>query len=202
MRLDDEQGPSRVLSRLNDGLPKDKKSFPSLTERLEIQRDRELYIDCNEWSLPRGFGEVERFIKKPNCSVVIPANRSSTLMVNLPKDLNQWRLKDRLPDERKYVIYNHKLNALIKAPFEVVTAFPNDANPLFSSHCHSQESFTSSCNTSLSETKSKFCTKNTVSIAIQTDPEPSNFQPDTKLTSSLWKPNLLLLNSNSRIETC
>ena len=106
MRLDDGQGPSRVLSRLNDGLPKDKKSFPSLKERLEIQRDRELKIDtddpqfitflkygirkgCNEWSLPRGIGEVRLFNKKLNCSIVIPANRSSTLMVNLPKDLNQ-----------------------------------------------------------------------------------------------------------------
>ena len=126
MRLDDGQGPSRVLSRLNDGLPKDKKSFPSLKERLEIQRDRELNIDtddpqfntflkngirnrkdCNEWSLPRGIGEVRLFNEKQKCSVVIPANRNSTLMVNLPKYLNQWRLKDRLPDERKYVIYNH-----------------------------------------------------------------------------------------------
>ena len=202
LRLDDRQGPSRVLSRLNGGLPKDKKSLPSPKERLEIQRDRELYIDtddpqfitflkygirkdCNEWSLPRDIGEVRFFYKKLNCSVIIPANRISTLMVNLPKDLNQWRLKDRLPDERKYVIYNHQLNALIKAPFGVVTAFPNDPNPIFSSHCHSQESLTSSCNTSSSETKWKFCTNNTVSIAIQTDPEPSNFQSDTQLTASL-----------------
>ena len=149
-RLNDGQGPSRVLSRLNDGLLKDKKSFPSLKERLEIQRNRELNIDtddpqfitflkygirkdCNEWSLPRGIGEVKLFNKKLNFSLVIPANRSSTLMVNLPKDLNQWRLKDRLPDERKYVIYNHNLDALIKAPFGVVTAFPDDSNPLFSS---------------------------------------------------------------------
>ena len=148
MRLDDGQGPSRVLSRLNDGLPKDKKSFPSLKERLEIQRERELNVDTddpqfitflkygirkdyNEWSLPRGIGEVKLFNKKLNCSVVIPANRSSTLMVNLPKDLNQWRLKDRLPDERKYVIYNHNTNSLIKAPFGVVTAFPDDPNPFF-----------------------------------------------------------------------
>ena len=204
MRLDDGQGPSRVLSCLNDGLPKDKKSFPSLKRRLEIQRDRELNIntddaqfvtflkygirkDCNEWSLPRGIGEVRLFNEKLNCSVVIPANQSSTLMVNVPKDLNQWRLKDRLPDERKYVIYNNHLNALIKAPFGVVTAFPNDPNPLFSSHSHSQESLTSSCNTSLSETKSKFCTNNTVSIGIQTHPEPSNFQSDNQLTSSLWE---------------
>ena len=126
------------------------------------------------------------FKEKLNCSVVIPANRSSTLMVNLPTDLNQWRLKDRLPDERKYVIYNHNLNALIKAPFGVVTAFPNYPNPLFSSHCHSQESIPS-CNTSSSGTNSKLGTDNTVSIAIQTDPEPSDFQPDAQLTASLWE---------------
>ena len=48
MRLDDGQGPSRVLSRLNDGLPKDKKSFPSLKERLEIQRERELNVDTDD----------------------------------------------------------------------------------------------------------------------------------------------------------
>ena len=81
MRLDDGQRPSRVLSSLNDGLPKDKKSFPSLKGRLEIQRDRELNIDtddpqfiiflkygirkdCNEWSLPRSIGEGRLFNKK------------------------------------------------------------------------------------------------------------------------------------------
>ena len=48
MRLDDGQGPSRVLSRLNDGLPKYKKSFPSLKERLENQRDRELNINTDD----------------------------------------------------------------------------------------------------------------------------------------------------------
>ena len=80
MRLDDGQGPSRVLSRLNDGLPEDKKFFPNLKERLEIQRDRELNFDtddrqfitfpkyglrkdCNEWSLPKGIGEVRLFNK-------------------------------------------------------------------------------------------------------------------------------------------
>ena len=104
MRLDDGQGPSRVLSRLNDGLPKDKKSFPSLKERLKIQRDRELNIntddpqfitflkygirkDCNECSLPRRIGEVRLFNKKLNCSIVIPANRSSTLMGTFLKTL-------------------------------------------------------------------------------------------------------------------
>ena len=194
MRLDDEQGPSRVLSRLNDGLPKDKKPFASLKERLEIQRDQEFNIDtdnpqfitflkygirkdCNGWSLPRRIGEVRLFKEKLNCSVVIPANRSSTLMVNLPKDPNRWRLKDRLADERKYVIYNHHLNALIKVQYGVVTAFPNDPNPLFSSHSHSQESLTSSCNTSLSETKSNFCTNNTINCNTN---RPKTFQLPTR----------------------
>ena len=203
MRLDDGQGPSRVSSRLNDGLPKDKKSFPSLKERLEIQRERELNIDTddpqfitflkygirkdyNEWSLPRGIGEVKLYNKKLNCSIVIPANRSSTLMVNIPKDLNQWRLKDRISDERKYVIYNHDLNSLIKAPFGVVTAFPDDPNPLFSSYNGSHESIASYCNTS-SEYNSKLCTANTVSIATQTEPENLDSHSDTQLTKSLWE---------------
>ena len=200
MRLDDGQGPSRVLSRLDDGLPKDKGSFPSLKERLDIQRNRELNVDTddpqyitflkygirkdqNEWSLSRNIGDIKIFNKNLNCSLRIPANLSSNLVVNLPKDLNQWRLKDRLPEERKYVIYNHNLNALIKAPFGVVTAFPNDPNPLFSSYSNSQESLTSSC----SEAQIKSNAIKTASIAVQTDPEPPNHQSDTQLTASLWE---------------
>ena len=186
-------------------MPTDKHSFPNLKEKLEIQKERKLNVDTdnpqfikfleygirkdqNEWSLPRSLGDIKIFNKKLNCSIRIPANLSSNLVVNLPRDLNQWRLKGRLPDERKYVIYNHNLNALIKAPFGVVTAFPNDPNPLISSHCHSQESITSSCNTLLCfEAKLKSYTIEIASIAIQTDPEPSNFQSDTQLTASLWE---------------
>ena len=206
MRLDYGQGPSRVLSRLNDGLPKDKKSFPSHKERMEIQRDRELNIDtddpqfitflkygiredCNEWSLPRSSEEVRLFNEKLNCSIVIPANRSSTPMVNLPKDLNQWRLKDKIPDERN-VIYNHDLNSLIKAPLGVVTAFPDDPNPILNSPLSSYLP-----SNSLSQIDLKCFTLNsnrsdsieTTSIGIQTDPENFNFNSDTQLTKSLWE---------------
>ena len=205
MRLDDGQGPSRVLSRLDDGLPKDKKSFPSLKERLEVQRERELNIDnddpqfitflkygirkdCDEWSLPRSIGEVRLFSEKLNCSIVIPANRNSTLMVNLPKDLSQWRLKDRIPDERRYVIYNHDLNSLIKAPFGVITTFPDDPNPVFnspSSYLPSNSSSQTDLNfTTLNSNRSH--STGTTSIGTQTDPESSVFQPDTQLTASLW----------------
>ena len=156
MRLDDGQGPSRVSSRLDDGLPTDKHSLPNLKERLEIQKEREINVDTdnhqtikflkygirkdqNEWTLPRSVGDIKIFNNKLNCSLRIPANLNSILVVNLPKK-NQWRPKDQLPDEWKYVIYNQNLNALIEAPFGVLTAFPNNPNPLFSSHCHSQES--------------------------------------------------------------
>ena len=144
--------------------------------------------DHNEWSLPRSLGDIKIFNKKLNCSLNIPAKFSSNPVVNLHKNLNQGRLKDRLPDERKYVIHNHNLNGLIKAPFGVVTAFPNDPNPTFFSHCSSQESIASSCNTfSCSETKFKSCNTKTVSTTTQTEPESSNFQADTQLTKSLWE---------------
>ena len=38
LKLDDGQGPSRVSSGLNDGLPTDKQSFPNLKEGLKIQK--------------------------------------------------------------------------------------------------------------------------------------------------------------------
>ena len=204
MRLVDGQGPSRVSSRLDDGLPTDEHSFPNLKERLEIQKERKLSVDTdnpqfikflkygirkdeNEWSLPRSLGDIKILNKKLNCFLRFPENITSNLVVNLPKDLNQWRLKDRLPKERKYVIYNHNLKALIKTPFGIVTAIPNNPNPLFSSYNKSEESIASYCNTSSSETKSKLCTSNTVSTATQTEPEIFNFHSDTQLTKSVWE---------------
>ena len=83
------------------------------------------------------------------------------------------------------------MNAPIKALFGVVTAFPNNPNPLFFSHFNSQESITSSCNTSscssCSETKFKSSTTKTVSTTTQTEPESSNFQADNQPTKSLWE---------------
>ena len=207
IRLDDEQGPSRVLSRLNDGLPKVKKSFPNLKGRLEIQRDRELNIDTddpqfitflkngickdyNEWSLPRSIGEVRLFNRKLNWSIAIPVNRSSTLTVNILKDLNQWRLKDRIPYERIYVIYNHELNSLIKAPFGVVTAFTDDPNPVINSPSSSYLPSNSSSQINLKSTipnSNRSDSIKTKSIGTQTEPEKWNTQTDTQLSASLWE---------------
>ena len=205
MRLGDRKWPSRLSSRLDGGLPTDKQSFRNLKERLEIQKEKELNGDTenpqfvkflkygirgdhNEWSPPSRLRDIKIFNKKLNCSLSIPEDFSSNLVVNLPKDLNQWWLKDRLHGERKYAIYNHKLNALIKVPFGVVNAVPDDPNHSFSSHSNWQKSFASSYNVSLcSATKLKSFTTETVSAAIQTEPESFNLQSDTQLTKSLWE---------------
>ena len=95
------------------------------------------------------------------------------------------------------------MNALIKAPFGVLTAFPNDPNPLISSQCNLQESIASSCNIALcSETKLKSSTTKTVSTSTQTTPASSNFQADTQLTKSPWETELEQQNKNMLSKLC
>ena len=146
MRLDDGKGLSRVSSRLNDGLPTDKQPFPNLKERLETQKTRDLNVDTrnpqfikflkygirrdhNRWYLPGNLGDIKICNKKLNCSLNNPANFNSTLVLNFPIDLNQQRLKDRLPKERKYVLYNHNLNDLIKSPIWSRNCFSRRPKP-------------------------------------------------------------------------
>ena len=106
------------------------------------------------------------FYGQLNCSITVPANFSSIWIEKLTKDLNQWRLKDRISEESKYVIYNHTLNTLLKAPFDVVTAFPDDANLMFTS-THSLESLhTSSC----SSPSAKSTTSSSLSNLSQPEP--------------------------------
>ena len=130
--------------------------------------------------------------------------------MNLPKDVNQWRLKYRIPDERKYVIYSHNLNTLIKAPSVDVTAFSVDPTPMFNSY-HSSESLpstsyhlahhNSSCCSNWSQPES--VEKN--SVAIQTEIETWYTQTDCRLTASLWSSEFAIVvfeqqNKNLLIE--
>ena len=113
MRFHDRKGPSRVSSRLNDGLHTNEKVLLSLREILELQKYRKLNVDTDdpqfikfltyeirrdhkEWSLPRSLGGIKHFNIKLNCSVTVPAIFSSNLSVYLPKDLNQWKLRDKI----------------------------------------------------------------------------------------------------------
>ena len=157
----------------------------------------------------RSIGEVKLFSKKLNCSEVIPANRSSSLVVNLPKDLNQWRQKDRIPDERKYVIYNHDSNSLIKAPFGVVTAFPDDPNRVFNSPSSSsylpsnsssqidKNCITPNTSNSLMNRSNSF---ETASIRIQTETEIWDTLSDSQMPASLWSTEIEQQNKKLLIE--
>ena len=44
MSFHNKKGPSRVSSWLNDGFPTDKKSFLSLKDRLELQREKKMNV--------------------------------------------------------------------------------------------------------------------------------------------------------------
>ena len=113
------------------------------------------------------------------------------MTVNLLEGLTQWRLKDRIPEERNYVIYGHNLNTLIKAPFGVVIAFPDDPKPMFNCY-HSSESLPSTSYYLTHHTSIYFSNLSKpdpvekISVAIQTEVETWDFQTDCELTASLW----------------
>ena len=104
--------------------------------------------------------------------------------------MNQWRLKDRLPEERKYVIYNHQIGSLIKAPFGVITVFPDDPNPLFNdntSTCSSSISTPASMESHHDNPRISHNKQPTVNATTQTKNEEWIDTPDTNLTAALWK---------------
>ena len=97
--------------RLDDRLPQ-KNWFPSLKVRPEIQKSRETNVDTdikflkygirkdhNEWFLATPQQGFELVNNELNCSITIPSESCTALKINLPKEMNQWRLKDRLPEE-------------------------------------------------------------------------------------------------------
>ena len=146
--------------------------------------------DHNEWFLATPKTGIEIVNKKLNCSIVIPPDNCPAIKVTLPKDMNQWRLKDRLPEERKYVVYNHQLDSMIKAPFGVITAFPDDPNPLFNdntSTISSSDSTSSFREVSADNPHIPSNTRSTGNATTQTGNEEWTDTPDTNLTAALWK---------------
>ena len=96
-------------------------------------------------------------------------------------------VKDRLPEEKKYVIYNHQIDSMIKAPFGVITAFPDDPNPLFNDNA---STISSSISTSSS--------RSTVNATTQTETEECKDTYDTNLTAALWKTEFAIAEFEQR----
>ena len=108
--------------------------------------------------------------------------------------MKQLRLKDRIPEERKYVIYKYDLNALIKVLFGVLTAFPDNPNAASYRYYPSQSLLnTSFCQLDVQgkTPKSSYLTinnsnsTNTTPIGNQTEDESWNDKTDTQLNSFL-----------------
>ena len=103
--------------------------------------------------------------------------------------MNQCRLEDRLPDERKYVIYNYKIDSMIKAPFGVITTLPDDPNPLFddtSSTISSSISTSTTKDTHIDNSRDLPNRKQTVNATTQTETEEWTDNSHSSSRAALW----------------
>ena len=121
------------LSR-DDGLNKNPRNFPSLTQRLEMQKCREAKMDTenpklitslkysikqnyNRWKLPL-FIEVVNLTKM--AKAMMPVEFITQQEVVIKEETNFWKLKKR--EEQSYILKAGVTQVTI--PFEGITAFP------------------------------------------------------------------------------
>ena len=135
-----QRKPGAVQSlSMDDGLNKNPRNFPSLTQRLELQKSREAKLDTenpkfttslkysikqnyNRWKLPW-------FIEVVNSTTMektmIPVEFITQQEVVIKNETNSWKLKKR--EEHGYILKAGVTQVSI--PFEGITAFPNYAKP-------------------------------------------------------------------------
>ena len=120
---------------MDDGLNKNPRNFPSLTQRLELQKCRETKLDTenpkyitslkysikenyNRWKLPS-------FIEVVNSTTMekamMPIDFITEPEVVIKNENNFWKLKKR--EEHGYILKAEGTQVTI--PFEGITAFPN-----------------------------------------------------------------------------
>ena len=99
------------------------------------------------------------------------------------------RLKDRLPEERKYVIDNHQVNSMIVAPFGVITAFPDDPKLPLDDYSSTISSSINSFTTKETHTdiSRNWPSRKTVNATNQTETEERTDTSESNLTAALWK---------------
>ena len=120
---------------MDDGLNKNPRNFPSLTQRLELQKCRETKLDTenpkyitslkysikenyNRWNLP-SFIEVVNSTTKEKA--MMPIDFITEPEVVIKNENNFWKLKKR--EEHGYILKAGGTQVTI--PFEGITAFPN-----------------------------------------------------------------------------
>ena len=124
---------------MDDGLNKNPRSFPSLTQRLDLQKSREAKLDTenpkfitslkysikqnyNRWKLPS-------FIEVVNSTTMekamMPVEFITQQEVVIKEETSFWKLKKR--EEQGYILKSGVTQVTI--PFEGMTAFPNYVKP-------------------------------------------------------------------------
>ena len=155
--------------------------MPNMEELLnqisvEITRHHTKELNISKNDLDYAYGQMKLSKETVELFHCHSPDNCTAINVNFAKEMNQWRLKDRLPEERKYVINNHQIDSMIEAPFGVITAFPDDPNPLFNANAGT-----------ISSSNSTSSSRSTVNATTQTETEECKDTYDTNLTAALWK---------------
>ena len=120
---------------IDDGLNKNPRNFPSLTQRLELQKCREIkldtenpkYITSLKYSIKENFNrwKLPSFIEVVNSTTMEKAMMPIDFITQpegvIKNENNFWKLKKR--EEHGYILKAGGTQVTI--PFEGITAFPN-----------------------------------------------------------------------------
>ena len=124
---------------MDDRLNKNPRNFPSLTQRLELQKCREAKLDTEnpkfvtslKYSLKQNYNrwKLPSFIEVVNSTTMekamMPVEFITQQEVVIKNETNFWKLKKR--EEDGYILKAGGTQVTI--PFEGITAFPNYAKP-------------------------------------------------------------------------
>ena len=120
---------------MDDGLNKNPRNFPNLTQRLELQKCREAKLDTenpkfitsSKYSIKQNYNrwKLPSFIEVVNSTTMekamMPIEFITQQEVVIKNDTNFWKLKKR--EEHGYILKAGGTQVTI--PFEEMTAFPN-----------------------------------------------------------------------------
>ena len=124
---------------MDDGLNKNPRSFPSLTQRLELQKSREAKLDTEnpkfitslKYSIKQNYNrwKLSSFNEVVNSTTMekemLPVEFTAQQEVVIKNETNFWKLKKR--EEHGYILKAGGTQVTI--PFEGITAFPNYIKP-------------------------------------------------------------------------
>ena len=139
--MPDHSGRAIRLSNIDDLLTEqDHRNIKLCLETQKVREDQlntenPRFVNNLKYSLKPEFNsfrvEGETTITNKCLKTVHEVPVSEVPVINvfpLPSSKNVWRIKDRDVKNRSYILYNKNLCTYIKAPYEAITAFPDEEN--------------------------------------------------------------------------